>query len=245
MIDFKNINIMVGIAAIFSTVSINSYGDGVKEISKIQKERKYRLESEEKIYSVLTPIEKVVPENFRGYKEYDEYAHSLMMSTSSQIFLTNDVGNNFVIYMIPHHEAAIVSSIGVLKYTVDGKIKELAERIIEVQKKEVEMMQTLLEEGELRGNENTEFLKKIQNINMEKMNVDFYNSLGNNSEDISEYYLRSMIPHHEIALEMAKEYLKYGSNQELIKLAQKILLAQEEEIKEIEILLKNREKAGG
>ncbi|MGL5622101.1 DUF305 domain-containing protein [Cetobacterium sp.] len=245
MIDFKNINIMVGIAALFSTVSINSYGDGVKEISRIQKERKYRLESEEKIYSVLTPIEKVVPENFRGYKEYDEYAHSLMMSTSSQIFLTNDVGNNFVIYMIPHHEAAIVSSIGVLKYTVDGKIKELAERIIEVQKKEVEMMQTLLEEGELRGNENTEFLKKIQNINMEKMNVDFYNSLGNNSEDISEYYLRSMIPHHEIALEMAKEYLKYGSNQELIKLAQKILLAQEEEIKEIEILLKNREKAGG
>ncbi|MGL4629262.1 MAG: DUF305 domain-containing protein [Cetobacterium sp.] len=245
MIDFKNINIMVGIAALFSTVSINSYGDGVKEISKIQKERKYRLESEEKIYSVLTPIEKVVPENFRGYKEYDEYAHSLMMSTSSQIFLTNDVGNNFVIYMIPHHEAAIVSSIGVLKYTVDGKIKELAERIIEVQKKEVEMMQTLLEEGELRGNENTEFLKKIQNINMEKMNVNFYNSLGNNSEDISEYYLRSMIPHHEIALEMAKEYLKYGSNQELIKLAQKILLAQEEEIKEIEILLKNREKAGG
>lgn len=245
MIDFKNINIMVGIAALFSTVSINSYGDGVKEISKIQKERKYRLESEEKIYSVLTPIEKVVPENFRGYKEYDEYAHSLMMSTSSQIFLTNDVGNNFVIYMIPHHEAAIVSSIGVLKYTVDGKIKELAERIIEVQKKEVEMMQTLLEEGELRGNENTEFLKKIQNINMEKMNVDFYNSLGNNSKDISEYYLRSMIPHHEIALEMAKEYLKYGSNQELIKLAQKILLAQEEEIKEIEILLKNREKAGG
>ncbi|MGL5932346.1 MAG: DUF305 domain-containing protein [Cetobacterium sp.] len=245
MIDFKNINIMVGIAALFSTVSINSYGDGVKEISKIQKERKYRLESEEKIYSVLTPIEKVVPENFRGYKEYDEYAHSLMMSTSSQIFLTNDVGNNFVIYMIPHHEAAIVSSIGVLKYTVDGKIKELAERIIEVQKKEVEMMQTLLEEGELRGNENTEFLKKIQNINMEKMNVDYYNSLGNNSEDISEYYLRSMIPHHEIALEMAKEYLKYGSNQELIKLAQKILLAQEEEIKEIEILLKNREKAGG
>ncbi|MGL5702326.1 MAG: DUF305 domain-containing protein, partial [Cetobacterium sp.] len=226
MIDFKNINIMVGIAALFSTVSINSYGDGVKEISKIQKERKYRLESEEKIYSVLTPIEKVVPENFRGYKEYDEYAHSLMMSTSSQIFLTNDVGNNFVIYMIPHHEAAIVSSIGVLKYTVDGKIKELAERIIEVQKKEVEMMQTLLEEGELRGNENTEFLKKIQNINMEKINVNFYNSLGNNSEDISEYYLRSMIPHHEIALEMAKEYLKYGSNQELIKLAQKILLAQ-------------------
>ena len=245
MIDFKNINIMVGIAALFSTVSINSYGEGVKEISKIQKERKYRLESEEKIYSVLTPIEKIVPENFRGYKEYDEYAHSLMMSTSSQIFLTNDVGNNFVIYMIPHHEAAIVSSIGVLKYTVDGKIKELAERIIEVQKKEVEMMQTLLEEGELRGNENPEFLRKIHSINMEKINVDFYNSLGNNSEDISEYYLRSMIPHHEIALEMAKEYLKYGSNQELIKLAQKILLAQEEEIKEIEILLKNREKAGG
>lgn len=240
MIDFKNINIMVGVAALFSTVSINSYGDGLKEVSKVQKERKYKLESEEKIYSVLTPLEKVVPDNLRGYKEYDEYAHSLMMSNSSQIFLTNDVGNNFVIYMIPHHEAAIVSSIGVLRYTTNPKVKELAERVVKIQKNEVQIMQNLLEQGELRGNENSEFLKKIQKLNEQKMDMKFYELLGNDSENVSEHYLKSMIPHHQLALEMAREYLRYGSNEELIKLAQKILLTQEEEIKEIELLLKNR-----
>lgn len=237
--DFKNINILVGIAALFSTATIKSYGVGHSSHKDMDKDKKYKIESKTKVYTVLTPLKNVVPENLRGYKEYDEYAHNLMMSNSSQIFLTKDVGNNFAIYMIPHHEAAIVSSIGLLKYTENEELKSFAKRIIEAQEKEVELMQTLLQNGELRGDDNQEYLKKMQKINLTMMkNMKFYNESLNNEKKIISHYLKNMIYHHKGALEMAKEYLKHGKNEELIKLSHAIILAQEEEIKEMENMLK-------
>ncbi|MGL6024252.1 MAG: DUF305 domain-containing protein, partial [Cetobacterium sp.] len=205
----------------------------------MNKDKKYKIESKSRVYTVLTPIQKVIPENLKGYKEYDEYAHSLMMSNSSQVFLTRDIGNNFVIYMIPHHEAAIVASIGVLKYTRNDSVKSLAKRIIETQEKEVETMQKLLENGDLRDDENQEYLKQMQRINLSMMkNMKFYEGTLNNVDDITSHYLKNMIFHHKGALEMAKEYLKYGKNEELKKISYTIILTQEEEIKEIEDILK-------
>ncbi|MGL5000670.1 MAG: DUF305 domain-containing protein [Cetobacterium sp.] len=237
--DFKNINILVGIAALFSTATIKSYGVDHSSHKDMDKDKKYKIESKSKVYTVLTPIKNVIPGNLRGYKEYDEYAHNLMMSNSSQIFLTKDVGNNFAIYMIPHHEAAIVSSIGLLKYTENEELKSFAKRIIEAQEKEVELMQTLLQNGELRGDDNQEYLKKMQKINLTMMkNMKFYNESLNNENKIILHYLKNMIYHHKGALEMAKEYLKYGKNEELIKLSHAIILAQDEEIKEMENMLK-------
>ncbi|MGL5902345.1 MAG: DUF305 domain-containing protein [Cetobacterium sp.] len=235
--DFKNINIMVGIAALFSTVSLESYG--MDKHTKIHKEEKYNLESKSKVYTILTPVENIVPENLKGYKEYNEYAHSLMMSNSSQVFLTKDIGNNFVIYMIPHHEAAIIESSAVLKYSTNEEVKELAERIISTQEKEVQIMQDLFQNKELVGDENSEYLKKLQTINMTMMkNMKFYDSTRNNPEDVTEHYLKNMIHHHEGALKMAKEYIKYGNNEKLKKLSYSIILGQEEEIKEIKRILK-------
>ena len=76
--DFKNINIMVGIAALFSTVSLNSYSNDLND-SHLQKMLNYEIKSDSKIYTVLTPLKEVIPQNLKGFKEYDEYAHSLMM----------------------------------------------------------------------------------------------------------------------------------------------------------------------
>ena len=236
--DFKNINIMVGIAALFSTVSLNSPGSDLNE-NHSHKMSNYEIKSDSKIYTVLTPLKDIIPQNLRGFKEYDEYAHSLMMSNSSQIFLTKDVGNNFVIYMIPHHEAAIITSIGVIKYTQNLEVKNLANRIIHAQEKEVEFMQKLLEAGELRGNDNAQFLEKMKKIMIKMMkNMKPYGDQNNNSEEITKHYLENMIIHHEGAVSMAKDYLKYGKNQELIKMSQKIILSQDEEIKEMKKILK-------
>ncbi|MGL5544008.1 MAG: DUF305 domain-containing protein [Cetobacterium sp.] len=238
MIDFKNINIMVGIATLFSSVSINSYGVKVKEVSKVEKDRKYKLESKSKIYTIFTPLKDLIPENLKGYKEYDEYAHSLVMSNSSGVFLTNDVGNNFVIRMIPYYESSIIESVGVLKYTKNEKVKHIAQRVIEAGKKEVESMQNLLATGELKGNENTEYAKKMQRMDMNILKkIEFYTGASNDFEAITTHYLKSMIPHHELGIEMAKKYLKYAKNEELIKVAQRVILSQEEELKELKILL--------
>lgn len=236
--DFKNINIMVGIAALFSTVSLNSYSNDLND-SHLQKMLNYEIKSDSKIYTVLTPLKDVIPQNLKGFKEYDEYAHSLMMSNSSQLFLTKDVGNNFVIYMIPHHEAAIISSIGVLKYTQNTEVKNLADRIVRAQEKEVEFMQKLLESGELRGNDNEKFLPKMKKIMIKMMkSMKSYDGQANNAEEITKSYLQNMIIHHEGAVSMAKEYLKFGKNKELIKISNGIILSQDEEIKEMKQILK-------
>jgi|GEM_PF-820509 len=225
--DFKKINIMVGIAALFS----NSYRDELND-SNLQK----ILKSHSKIYTVLTTLKDVIPKNLKGFKEYDEYAHSLMISNSSKLFLTKDVGNNFVIYMIPHHEAAIILSIGVLKYTKNTEVKNLADRIVHIQKKEVEFMQKLLEIGELRGNANEKFLPKMKKLMMKSMKS--YSEQANNAKKITKSYLQNMIIHHERSVSMAKEYLKFGKNKELIKMCNGIILSQDEEIKEMKQILK-------
>ena len=199
----------------------------------------YEVKSDSKVYTVLTPLKDIIPQNLKGFKEYDEYAHSLMMSNSSQVFLTKDIGNNFVIYMIPHHEAAIVTSVGVLKYTQNRDVKNLAARIIRIQQKEIEIMQQLLESGELRGNDNEKFLAKMQKIMIKMVkNMKPYDEVVNNASVITKYYLQNMIIHHEGAVSMAKEYLKFGKNKELIKISHGIILSQGEEIKEMEQILK-------
>lgn len=141
--------------------------------------------------------------------------------------------------MIPHHEAAIVTSVGVLKYTQNRDVKNLATRIIRIQQKEIEIMQQLLESGELRGNDNEKFLAKMQKVMIKMMkNMKPYDEVVNNASVITKCYLQNMIIHHEGAVSMAKEYLKFGKNKELIKISHGIILSQGEEIKEMEQILK-------
>lgn len=233
--DFKNIDIMVGIAALFSTVSLNSYGDNSSE----KPLQSYRTKSNSKVYTVFTSLKNIIPQNLKGFKDYNEYADSLMMSNSSQIFLTEDVGNNFVIHMIPHYEAAIVTSKGILKYTQNTEVKNLAHRIVQAQEKKVEIMQRLLGSGELRGNYNKKFLFKMKEITMRlSKNTKVYDGQLNNSKYMTKYYLQNMIIHHEGAIRAAKEYLKLGKNKELIKMSHRIILIQDEEIKEMKEILK-------
>ena len=67
---------------------------------------------------------------------------------------------------------------------------------------------------------------------MEEMEEDYNDPEGNASED----YLEGMIPHHEAALDMAKEYLRVSTNEELKLLAESIYKTQKEEIQLMERL---------
>ena len=56
---------------------------------------------------------------------------------------------------------------------------------------------------------------------------------------VSGDFLRQMIPHHQGAVEMAEYEIKYGKSPEMIRLARKIVTAQQQEIAEMETMLKN------
>jgi hypothetical protein len=48
--------------------------------------------------------------------------------------------------------------------------------------------------------------------------------------DINRDFIEMMIPHHQGAIDMAVTYLRYGNNQQLKRLAQEIIVEQQQEI---------------
>ena len=54
-------------------------------------------------------------------------------------------------------------------------------------------------------------------------------------------YLKHMIPHHQVAVDMSKTLLKYTKNDFMINFAYRIIRSQQEEINYMNNLLKNME----
>jgi uncharacterized protein (DUF305 family) len=50
------------------------------------------------------------------------------------------------------------------------------------------------------------------------------------SGDVDNDFVASMVPHHQGAVEMAQSELRYGRNEQLRRIAQEIIITQEEEI---------------
>ncbi|WP_041177492.1 DUF305 domain-containing protein [Brachyspira intermedia] len=67
-----------------------------------------------------------------------------MMADMAVIEITGNNDIDFLKGMIPHHQAAIDVSKKILEYTKDDKIKEIANRIIKAQEKEIEDMNNMI-----------------------------------------------------------------------------------------------------
>ncbi|MCY1666287.1 DUF305 domain-containing protein [Rhizobium sp. SL86] len=55
--------------------------------------------------------------------------------------------------------------------------------------------------------------------------------------DINRDFIEMMIPHHQGAIDMAVTYLRYGDNQHLKRLAQEIIVEQQQEIAAMRMIL--------
>ncbi len=64
------------------------------------------------------------------------------------------------------------------------------------------------------------------------------------SSDADSDFIENMIPHHQMAIDMAKKELKNGKNDEARAMAKKIIDDQQKEISEMQAWLENKNKEG-
>lgn len=152
--------------------------------------------------------------------------------------LNESISHNFIVQMIPHHEAAIRMSENVLKYTDNHKLEAIANGIITEQTKSIENMQAILNTCSEISNDARNTVAYRKNV-CRIMNI-MINGMRNACSDgcINCDFIREMIPHHIGAVRMSKNALQFHICPELRPILNAIIASQERGICQMRMLSK-------
>lgn len=157
--------------------------------------------------------------------------------TSAQ--LKDSISYNFIVQMIPHHEAAIKMSENILAYTKNRQIEKIAQNIITTQKKSIEDMKEIQNSCRCCRNYHGD-LYQYQN-DLQPIFDTMFSDMQNAYSDayVNCNFLREMIPHHEGAVRMSKLTLTNRICPQLKPILHAIIEEQEQGICEMQNLLRN------
>ncbi len=167
-------------------------------------------------------------------------------SQTSEIQNSNSIDAHFIEQMIPHHEDAITMAKLAQTKAQKPEVKQLAEKIITSQGKEIDQMKSWYTDW---------FGKDVPTNNqvmnqhgmMAASNTMHMGMMGDDSDttnlgeaaDFDKEFVREMIPHHQMAVMMAT-MLKNGTQRpEMKELADNIITAQTKEIDQMRQWLKD------
>lgn len=139
---------------------------------------------------------------------------------------TGNPDNDYAALMKAHHMSAIEAAQVQLSQGSDQNIKNMAQKMLEDQQKEVAELNTFLAGHSAHGGGDA-FYKEV----MAKMG---HTTSMDHSGSIDKQFVSMMIPHHQGAIDMSKAYLKAGAHEAKLKtMANNIIAAQEKEIKQL------------
>lgn len=152
---------------------------------------------------------------------------------------TGDPSLDFLYEMIPHHEAAVSMSENILKYGHNEEVKQLAANIIRDQLAGIGKLEALKEKliknPQINKQAEEAYLKTYTNIYQTMITAMQDAKLTGN---IDKDFLEEMIPHHEGAIKMSQNIMKYTQNTELKTILQNIITTQQKQLAEMKNLLK-------
>lgn len=144
----------------------------------------------------------------------------------------------FIDQMTMHHEGAIMSSEHMISDSERPELRELAANIQKSQSEQIDQMQDFREEwypdAEQTSGMPAGMMDEMMGDGMMEnmMGGSMQEMMGGDATD--EMFLRMMIPHHQMAVDMSEKALEDAENPELKDLAQKIKDEQTAEIKLME-----------
>ncbi|RZJ80954.1 MAG: DUF305 domain-containing protein [Flavobacterium sp.] len=143
--------------------------------------------------------------------------------------ITGNAEYDFASMMIPHHEGAVAMAQDVVKSGKSTELIAFSKNVIIAQQQEITMLKEFLKTASQTPSANAEAFKKALAASMTPMMDGMAKAKLTN--DIDQDFVALMIPHHQSAVDMAKAYLPFATDQKIKLLAQQIIQAQEEEIK--------------
>lgn len=174
-------------------------------------------------------------------KDYLSEFHCIlddMIKGMTNAELSDSISHNFIVQMIPHHEAAIRMSENLLKYTTFIPLQDIALRIISEQKKSIaDMQKAACSCGKLINSDQDICLyRRRTDLIMNQMFGKMETACSDNN--VNGNFMREMIPHHRGAVEMSENALQYNICPELVPILEAIITSQKRGIAQMQQLLK-------
>lgn len=160
-----------------------------------------------------------------------------MLEEMECVRLSDSISYNFIVQMIPHHQAAIEMSKNVLRYTDCAPLQNIAQNIISEQTRSIQDMldakcrcSTLINSKIDRCLYQRHFQQIVHTMFTEM-------DMACSDNNVSDNFLREMIPHHMGAVHMSENALRYCICPQLQPILSAIISSQRKGIQEMEELL--------
>lgn len=170
-------------------------------------------------------------------KEQDQIMSDMM--DEMNVEPSGNASIDFLKGMIPHHDSAIDMSVSYLNYGGSNEeLKQLAKDIIEAQTGEIEQMKDLIKEIEASGEKDEAKEEGYLTAYNKMMSGHAHMNHGTSkAPNVEAAYAEGMLMHHQMAVDMSRGILDYTDHEEVKKLAEDIIAAQEKEITQMENIL--------
>lgn len=143
----------------------------------------------------------------------------------------------FIDEMIMHHQGAIMSAGMMIEDSERPELRDLAQRIQESQQRQIDQMRVRraewYPEAEAAAMDVASMAKMAEDMESGMMSGGMMRGMmGGDQSD--QMFLRMMIPHHQVAVDMSKVALQQAEHEDLKGLAEQIIEGQSAEIEEME-----------
>lgn len=142
--------------------------------------------------------------------------------------MTGNADYDFAAMMIPHHEGAVAMAEAVVNKGKSADLIAFSKNVITAQQQEIAMLKDFLASASQAPSSEAAAFKRALDASMAPMMDGMAKAKLTN--DIDEDFVALMIPHHQSAVDMARAYLPYASNEKIKQLAKQVIQTQEEEI---------------